>query len=112
MRNCFDAFGDHAIRGNWVRRCGQAGIAGQKGSQILARVQSRVTTAGEFDAAFIDLGTNDIVQRAALYGSDVPTTIAATGPALEIAPVTPPALDDAPRVDMARSSEARRAASA
>jgi hypothetical protein len=27
-----DAFGDHVVRGNWIRRCGQAGIAGQKGA--------------------------------------------------------------------------------
>lgn len=27
-----DAFGDHVVRDNWIRRCGQAGIAGQKGA--------------------------------------------------------------------------------
>jgi hypothetical protein len=27
-----DAFGDHIVRGNVIRRCGQAGIAGQKGA--------------------------------------------------------------------------------
>lgn len=27
-----DAYGDHVVRGNWIRRCGQAGIAGQKGA--------------------------------------------------------------------------------
>lgn len=30
--NDIDAFGDHIIRNNIIRRCGQAGIAGQKGS--------------------------------------------------------------------------------
>lgn len=27
-----EAFGDHVVRNNWIRRCGQAGIAGQKGA--------------------------------------------------------------------------------
>jgi len=30
--NDIDAFGDHIIRNNVIRRCGQAGIAGQKGA--------------------------------------------------------------------------------
>ncbi|HID24512.1 MAG TPA: right-handed parallel beta-helix repeat-containing protein, partial [Planctomycetaceae bacterium] len=30
--NDIDAFGDHIIRNNIIRRCGQAGIAGQKGA--------------------------------------------------------------------------------
>ena len=30
--NDIDAFGDHVIRNNIIRRCGQAGIAGQKGA--------------------------------------------------------------------------------
>jgi hypothetical protein len=30
--NDIDAFGDHVIRNNVIRRCGQAGIAGQKGA--------------------------------------------------------------------------------
>ena len=30
--NDIDAFGDHIIRNNVIRRCGEAGIAGQKGA--------------------------------------------------------------------------------
>lgn len=66
-----------AMLGQPFRVTHEGGIIGQTGSQILARVQSRVTTPGEFKVAFIDLGTNDIVLRSTLYASDVPTTIAA-----------------------------------
>jgi hypothetical protein len=30
--NDIETFGDHVVRGNWIRRCGQAGIAGMNGA--------------------------------------------------------------------------------
>ncbi|MFC1635229.1 hypothetical protein ACFL5Z_10350 [Planctomycetota bacterium] len=44
-----DAFGDHIVRNNIIRRCGQAGIAGQKGA--LPAISSRIRiTAGNSEA--------------------------------------------------------------
>ena len=81
-----DAFGDHIVRNNVIRRCGQAGIAGQKGAtrsliegNLIEQTNYRKEFGGWFTPLWSMIDANLMLCRTADDAvrelSDIPETI-------------------------------------